>query len=487
MAPIQSSTDRSATTEPRLVEPPTLAMRYFPAFLDLAGRRVLVVGGGVVAWRKVRLLSDAGAAVTVVAKHLSPEFAEHESDFRLTVIRRGFTAGDVLGKTLAVAATGDAEVNRRVAEAGAAAGVPVNVVDDAELSTFVFPAIVQRGEVVVAVSSSGAAPVLARRLRAKIEELLPPRLGALASFAKHLRDFVRKRVPDPAARLRLWESALEGDVAEAVFAGREEEARARLDTLIKRGHPGGSVAIVGAGPGDPELLTIKALRLIQRADVIIYDKLIAPETLGYARRDAQLIYVGKSRGNHTMPQEEINHLIAHHAAQGRRVVRLKGGDPFIFGRGGEESAHLRERGFSVEVVPGVTAASACAAVASVPLTHRGSAEAVVLVTGQGTQGAPRIDWAALARLNQTIAVYMGVAAAPRIAADLIEAGLAPATPVAVVENASLPSERVVNGTVAGLPKLIEENAIRGPAVILIGAVAALPLQQPELQGTAIAS
>jgi uroporphyrin-III C-methyltransferase/precorrin-2 dehydrogenase/sirohydrochlorin ferrochelatase len=486
MARIEASTDRLATIAPQL-EPHTLAMRYFPAFLDLVGRDVLVVGGGAVAWRKVRLLADAGASVTVVAKQLAEEFAEHGDDLRLTVIRRGFTAGDVLGKTLAVAATDDPEVNRRVVEAGTAAGVPVNVVDDASISTFVFPAIVQRGEVIVGISSSGAAPVLARRLRAKIEELLPHRLGALASFARQLRDVVRKRVPDPTARLRVWESALEGDVAEAVFAGREEEARARLDTLINRGQPRGSVAIVGAGPGDPELLTVKALRLIQRADVIIYDKLVAPETLGYARRDAQLIYVGKSRGNHTVPQEQINHLIAHHAGQGRRVVRLKGGDPFIFGRGGEELAHLRERGFSVEVVPGVTAASACAAVASVPLTQRGSAEAVVLVTGQGTNGAPQIDWAALARLNQTIAVYMGVAAAPRIAADLIEAGLAPATPVAVVENASLPNERAVYGTIANLSSVVAENAIEGPAVILIGAVAALPLQQSAPEDAALAS
>ena len=314
MTQIESSAHR-LTAIASDAEPQRLAMRYFPAFLDLSGRPVLVVGGGAVAWRKVRLLADAGASVTVVAKHLSPEFADHADDVPVTVIRRGFTAGDVLGKAVAVAATDDGEVNRRVAEAGAAAGVPVNVVDDAELSSFVFPAIVQRGEVVVAISSSGAAPVLARRLRAKIEELLPPRLGALANFAKQLRDFVRKRVPDPSARLRLWESALEGDVAEAVFAGREEEARARLELLVKHGRPAGSIAIVGAGPGDPELLTVKALRLIQRADVIIYDRLIAPETLGYARRDAQLINVGKSRGQITslVPQEEINHLIAHHA------------------------------------------------------------------------------------------------------------------------------------------------------------------------------
>jgi uroporphyrin-III C-methyltransferase/precorrin-2 dehydrogenase/sirohydrochlorin ferrochelatase len=473
-------------TAPAEQEAAELPMRYFPAFLDLAGRPVLVVGGGVVAWRKVRLLRDAGARVTVVAKHLAHEFAETGEESGITVIRRGFATGDVLGKALAVAATDDRDVNRRVAEAGADAGVPVNVVDDAALSSFIFPAIVQRGEVVVAISSSGAAPVLARRLRARIEELLPQRLGALAAFARRLRESVRRRVGDPGKRLRLWEEALEGPVAEAVLAGREAEAEARLDALIADGKPGGSVAIVGAGPGDPDLLTLKALRLIQGAEVIVYDKLVSPATLGHARRDAQLIYAGKSRGNHTVPQEEINHLIAHHARQGRRVVRLKGGDPFIFGRGGEELNHLRRQGIQVEVVPGVTAASACAAAAAVPLTHRGSAEAVVLVTGQGTNGAPKVDWSALARLNQTIAVYMGVAAAPRIAADLIEAGLDPATPVAVVENASLPQERALFGTVGSLPAVMAENAVEGPAVILIGAVAALPQADASAVSTPLA-
>lgn len=464
-SPIQSAAV-PATSEP--------AMRYFPAFLDLAGRPVLVVGGGAVAARKVRLLRDAGARVTVVARRLGAELADLARETEIAVIQRGFTAGDVLGKTLAVAATDEPEVNRRVAEAGEAAGVPVNTVDDAALSTFIFPAIVQRGEVVVAISSSGAAPVLARRLRARIEEILPQGLGALARFSRRLRERVRRRVGDPARRLRIWEEAIEGPVAEAVFAGREAEAEAHLERLIDGGVSPGSVAIVGAGPGDPDLLTVKALRLIQRADVIVHDKLVSPAALGHARRDALLIYAGKSRGNHTMPQEEINLLLAHHARQGRRVVRLKGGDPFIFGRGGEELAHLRRHDIPVEVVPGVTAASACAAAAAVPLTHRGSAEAVVLVTGQGAAGAPRIDWSALARLDQTIAVYMGVAAAPRIAADLIEGGLDPSTPVALVENASLGTQRTLFGVLASLAALVAEHKVEGPAVILIGAVAALP-------------
>ncbi len=467
----------------RATESGAPAMRYFPAFLDLVGRDVLVVGGGEVAARKVRLLSDAGARVTVVAKRLVPELA---GDGHLTIVRRGFVAGDVLGKALAVAATDDREVNRRVAEAGAAAGIPVNVVDDPSLSTFIVPAIVQRGEVVVAVSTGGASPVLARRIRARIEEALPARLGALAAFARRLRRVLRARIADFGERRRVWEAVLDGPVGEAVLAGRETEAEARLERVLSGKTGRGSVALVGAGPGDPELLTLKAVRLIQSADVIIYDKLVSPEALGHARRDALRIYVGKSRGNHTLPQEEINQLIAHHARQGRRVVRLKGGDPFIFGRGGEELEHLRAEGIEVEVVPGVTAATACAAVASVPLTHRGTAEAVVLVTGQGSHGAPAIDWAALARLNQTIAVYMGVAAAPRIAAELTQAGLDPATPLAIVENATLPQQRTLYGTLAELPALISENRVEGPAVILIGAVAALPLTQSAPAEVALA-
>ncbi len=476
--------------EPRTVQPLTPAvesgppaMRYFPAFLDLLGRETLVVGGGEVAARKVQLLRDAGARVTVVAKRLAPELAE---DPRLTLIRRGFVAGDILGKALAVAATDDREANRRVAEAGAAAGVPVNVVDDPALSTFIVPALVQRGEIVVAVSTGGASPVLARRIRARIEETLPARLGALAAFARRLRGVVRARLADFGERRRVWEAVLDGPVAEAVLAGREAEAEARLESVLSGKGARGSVALVGAGPGDPELLTLKAVRLIQAADVIVYDKLVSPATLGHGRRDSQRIYVGKSRGNHTLPQEEINHLIAHHARQGRRVVRLKGGDPFIFGRGGEELEHLRAQGIEVQIVPGITAATACAAAASVPLTHRGTAEAVVLVTGQGSHGAPAIDWAALAKLDQTIAVYMGVAAAPLIAAELTKAGLDRATPLAIVENATLPQQRTFHGTLAGLPALIADNHVEGPAVILIGAVAALPLAEAEPAEVALA-
>ncbi|HXV24950.1 MAG TPA: siroheme synthase CysG [Alphaproteobacteria bacterium] len=476
----QPSTIRPLTTAAEGGAP---VMRYFPAFLDLADRDVLVVGGGHIAARKVQLLRDAGARVSVVAKRLVPDLAEND---QLKVVRRGFVAGDVQGKALVIAATDDREVNRRVAEAGATVGVPVNVVDDAALSSFIVPAIVQRGEVVVAVSTGGASPVLARRIRARIEEALPARLGALAAFAHRLRSVIRARIADFGERRRVWEAVLDGPVAEAVLAGREREAESRLEKALSGKTARGSVALVGAGPGDPELLTLKAARLVQSADVIIHDKLVPPEALGHARRDAERIYVGKSRGNHTLPQEEINHLIAHHARRGRRVVRLKGGDPFIFGRGGEELEHLRTQGIEVEIVPGVTAATACAAAASIPLTHRGIAEAVVLVTGQGSRGAPTIDWAALARLNQTIAVYMGVAAAPRIAAELTQAGLDPATPLAIVENATLPQQRAFHGTLAELPALISENRVEGPAIILIGAVAALALAEAAPDEVALA-
>lgn len=454
--------------------PQAPALRYFPAFLDLRGREALVVGGGVVAARKVRLLQGAGANVTVVAKRPAAELFARAAQGAIGLVTRGFVAGDLRGKAIAVAATDCAETNARVAEAARIAGVPVNVVDDAASSTFIVPAIVERGDVVVAISTSGAAPVLAQRLRAQIEAALPLRLGRLAAFARRVRSEVRRRLPDSLARRRLWETVLEGAVADAVLSGDEDRAEAALAAALAGDRPQGSVAIVGAGPGDPELLTLKALRLIQSADVIVYDKLVDPGTLSFARRDAELIYAGKSRGHHTLPQSEINALLAHHARQGRRVVRLKGGDPFIFGRGGEEVEHLVRQGIDFETVPGVTAASACAAAAIVPLTHRGSAEAVVLVTGQGSEGEPDIDWSALARLDQTIAVYMGVGAAARIESALVAGGLDGATPVAVVENASLPTQRVLHGRLSGLGELIATNGIGGPAVILIGRVAALP-------------
>jgi uroporphyrin-III C-methyltransferase/precorrin-2 dehydrogenase/sirohydrochlorin ferrochelatase len=451
-------------------------MNYFPAFFDLRERPALIVGGGEAAARRLRLLRKAGATVTVVAPRVGEEIAAAVAE-GATLRQRGFVSGDANGQTAVFAATGLADVDARVAEAARAAGVPVNVADRAELSTFIVPAIVERDPVVIGISTGGAAPVLASRLREAIERLLPARLGRLADFADTFRAAVKATVPSATSRFRFWDRFFDGPVADQVLAGNETGARERMLTLVNgRGAsepPRGGVAIVGAGPGDPDLLTLRALRLLQRADVVIYDKLVGPGVLDLVRRDAERIYAGKSKGDHSKSQDEINALLAKQASAGRRVVRLKGGDPFIFGRGGEEADYLRRRGIAVELVPGITAALGCAAAVGIPLTHRDHAQAVTLATGQGKDGEPELDWATLAQLNQTLVIYMGVGTAGRIAARLIEHGLEPATPVAVIENGTLSNQKAVYGRLSGLGWLVRQSGIAGPALIVIGRVAAL--------------
>jgi uroporphyrin-III C-methyltransferase/precorrin-2 dehydrogenase/sirohydrochlorin ferrochelatase len=452
-------------------------MNYFPAFFDLKDRPALIVGGGEAAARRLRRLQRAGARVTIVAPRVGEEIAAAIDEGKIAAVRRGFVSGDVNGQAIVFAATGLPAVDERVAEAARTAGVPVNVADHAGLSNFIVPAIVERDPVVIGISTGGAAPVLASRLREAIERLLPSRLGRLADFADSFRTAVKATVPNAAARLRFWDRFFDGPVADQLLAGNDGRAREKMLTLVNgraaAEPPRGGAAIVGAGPGDPDLLTLRALRLIQRADVVIYDKLVGPGVLDLARRDAERIYVGKSKGDHSKSQDEINALIAGQAQAGRRVVRLKGGDPFIFGRGGEELEYLRARGISAEVVPGITAALGCAAAAGIPLTHRDHAQAVTFATGQGKDGEPELDWATLARLKQTLVIYMGVGAAGRIAARLIDHGLDPATPVAVIENGTLPTERALYGRLSALNWLVRQSDIKGPALIVIGKVAAL--------------
>jgi len=451
------------------------AMSYFPVFFSLADRDVLLVGGGEAAAQKLRLLLKAGARVRLVARQATPEIESLAAEGRIDWQRRGFVAGDAAGRALAVAASGETELDARVAEAARQAGVPVNVVDHAELSDFIVPAIVDRDPVIIGISTAGAAPLIARRLRERIEALLPARLGRLARFAELFRDAVALALADRRERLRFWERFLDGPAADAVLAGREPEAAERLLREIN-GKPSaaaqGRVAIVGAGPGDPELLTLKALRHLESADVILYDRLVDPAILDRARRDARRLYVGKAPGRHALRQEEINALLVAEARAGHRVVRLKGGDPFIFGRGGEELDALRAAGIETEIVPGITAALGCAASAAIPLTHRDHAQALVIATAEGKAGEPGLDWAAFARSGQTLAIYMGVAAAARVAERLIAGGLAATTPVAVIENGTRADERVLAGRLGGLGSLVADADIDGPALILVGEVAA---------------
>ena len=455
-------------------------MRYFPAFHDLSTRPSLVVGGGESAARKLRLLRKAGARVVVVAPSADPEIADLAKAGEIIWRRRAFQAGDILGCGVVIGATGSAAVDEAVARAAGEAGIPVNVVDRPELCSFITPAIIDRDPLVIGISSGGDAPILARQIRARLEALLPANLGRLARFAGTFRGAVAAQFGDGARRRRFWERFFSGPVADKILAGDEIGAREAMLGLINgraaRAQAVGSVSIVGAGPGDPDLLTFKALRRLQEADVVLYDKLVGPEIVDYARRDAERIFVGKTKANHSKTQDEINALMAAHALAGRRVVRLKGGDPFIFGRGGEEMDYLQGRGVTVEVVPGVTAAAGCAAAAGIPLTLRGTALAVTFLTGHARDGEPDLDWASLATGRQTLAVYMGVSTAGTVAARLIEHGLSAATPVAVIENGTRPEQRRINAHLGDLARRLQAARIEGPALIIIGEVARRTLE-----------
>jgi uroporphyrin-III C-methyltransferase/precorrin-2 dehydrogenase/sirohydrochlorin ferrochelatase len=451
-------------------------MNVFPVFFDLAGRRVLLVGGGEMALQKLRLLRKAGARPLVIAPEIAAEMTSAVGEGIAEWRAEALTAVHFDDVSLAVVATGNEARDRAAAALAKAARVPVNVVDRADLSDFIVPAIVDRDPVVIGISTAGAAPLLARRLRGAIEAMLPARLGALARFAERFRGAVAAKIGDRQLRLRFWEQVFDGPVATSVLDGRESQAAERMLTLVNSAVANdpaqGRVALVGAGPGDPELLTLKAHRLLQEADVNIYDRLVAPAVLDLARREARRIAVGKARGAHSLPQAEINRLMASEARAGNRVVRLKGGDPFIFGRGGEELDHLEREGILVEIVPGITAALGCAASARIPLTHRKAAQALIFATAEGAEGEPALDWSSLAGPHRTLAVYMGVGAAPRLQRRLLEGGLDPATPVAVIENGTRSDERVLSGSLRDLASLAARHALSGPAIILIGDVAA---------------
>ncbi|TCP13077.1 uroporphyrinogen-III C-methyltransferase /precorrin-2 dehydrogenase [Crenobacter luteus] len=449
-------------------------MDYFPIFLKLQGRACVVVGGGEVALRKVRLLSQAGARVTVVAPALVAGLAELVHQGRIAHRAGTFVAADLDGVRLAIAATDDRAVNQAVFEAGEARGLPVNVVDDPELSSYITPAIVDRSPLVVAVSTGGGVPVLARLVRARLESLIPAGFGALAGFAARFRDQVKARFADVEARRNFWESVLEGPIADAVVAGNIASAEAQMaQRLAEPDAPSGAVYLVGAGPGNPDLLTFRALRLMQQADVVLYDSLVAPELLELVRRDAERVFVGKQRANHTLPQEDINALMVRLALEGKRVLRLKGGDPFTFGRGGEEIEELAARGIPFEVVPGITSASGAAAYAGIPLTHRDYAQSVTFVTGHKKDGSIDLDWPALTRPQQTVVVYMGLSTARELCAAFVAHGRTADTPAAIVEAATTSRQRTLTGTLATLPGLIDAAQIKSPAIIVVGEVVSL--------------
>lgn len=445
---------------------------WLPITLRLAGARVLVVGGGEVAARKVRLLLKAGPEIDVVARELNAELTTLLSEGALRHAAQAFTAEHVQGCRLVIAATDDAALNRVVAAAADGANVPVNVVDDPAPSSFITPALIERPPLWIAISSGGAAPVLVRRLRERIEALLPAGYGRLAAFMERHRPRVKTLAVEQ--RRALWEQFLDGPGPERLLAGDEAAASTALDRLIAGEPARGEVYLVGAGPGDPDLLTFRALRLMQQADVVLFDRLVSPAIMELVRRDAERIFVGKQRKQHTVPQDEINAELVRRAKAGQRVLRLKGGDPFIFGRGGEEIAELSAQGIAFQVVPGITAASGCAAYAGIPLTHRDYAQSCVFVTGHArADGSLNLHWDQLARRGQTVVFYMGVVTLPRICAELMAHGLPADWPIALVEDGTKPTQRVVIGTLADLPGKVATVAPTGASLVIVGEVVLL--------------
>lgn len=447
-------------------------MRYFPVYVDLNGARVLVVGGGEQAAQKIRLLEKSEASIRVVAAAPSAELLQRESDGRISILRRGFRDADLEGVRIVYSAAGDDAVDRQVSGAAKARNIPVNVVDKPELCTFITPAIVDRYPVTVAIGTEGAAPVLAREIKSRIEAWLPANYGALARAAARLRNEVARRIGGGRSRRALWEHLFKGQFCSAILAGNESEAERIFAHVLaqSRDQEGGigSVALIGCGPGDPDLLTLKAQQRMQEADVLVIDRLVNPKILEYARRDAERIFVGKTPGEASASQLEINRILIREALRGKRVARLKGGDPLVFGRAGEEMAALQALDVPVEIIPGVTAAHACAASVGLPLTVRERNRTFSIITGAGADGIPGHDWQALARGKQAFAVYMGVRTAGGMRRCLLEAGADPATPAVIVENGTLPDERAVETTVGDLEQCVSECAIHSPAIIFVG-------------------
>ncbi len=449
-------------------------MKYFPVFLDLDGRKVVAVGNTEEVAQKLRLVLKTGAHVLVIAEELNDELSGLFETGRISWTTRPFIEGDVHGAALVYAASGDSVTDARVSAAARRHNVPVNVVDSPDLCSFYTPAIVDRDPVVVAIGTEGTAPVLARRIKAHLESWLPPALGTLACRADRLRERIAEALPEGAARRQFWGSFFFGRIRDRFLAGDEAGYEAALEDAINdesrsaSADKVGSVSLVGAGPGDPDLLTLKAQRRLQEADVIVYDRLVGKDVLEYARRDAIRISVGKTPGKRSIRQDEINAILIDHALRGQIVVRLKGGDPYIFGRGGEEQAALEALDIPVEIVPGITAAAACAASIKLPLTTRGEHRSFTLLTGMTEDGAAEHNWIRLAEPGAAFAVYMGVGKSGHIEQRLLEAGIDPSTPVVVVENGTLPNEKCVATRIDQLRRTIRREAIKGPAIIYVG-------------------
>jgi len=452
-------------------------MDYLPIFVQLRDKTCLVVGGGEVALRKTERLLQAGARVRVVSRSFHAGFNPSPGNPHLERIESDYADQYMESVELVIAATNDRVLNRRISQAAKARRILVNVVDDPQLSSFISPAIIDRSPITIAIGTAGAAPVLARLLRARIESLIPFQYGRLAQLASRYRNRVKSLLPSSMARKNFWERVFEGHIGEQVLAGRQEAAERDLQQLLESRVQApvdrGEVFLVGAGPGDPELLTFRALRLMQRADVVIHDRLVSPEVLDLARRDARRIYVGKEASHHCVPQNQINQLLVELATQGQKVLRLKGGDPFIFGRGGEEAEALVAAGIDFQVVPGITSAAGASTYCGIPLTHRDYAQSVTFTTGHLKNGDIDIDWHSVSHGRHTLVVYMGMSNLASIARQLIEHGLPAHTPVAIVRHATRQEQSHLTGQLQTIAEQASAAGMTSPALIIIGEVVRL--------------
>ncbi|MCK5662889.1 MAG: uroporphyrinogen-III C-methyltransferase [Thiotrichaceae bacterium] len=451
-------------------------MNFLPIFLNIREQSCLVVGGGTTATRKTELLLRAHAKIIVVAPQLSPKLTQWTKEGRITHRADTFAPTDLQHCRLVIAATNNQTVNEQVSILAQAQDTPVNVVDQPQLCSFIMPSIIDRSPVQIAVSTGGASPVLARLLRAHLESMIPAAYGKLADFVASFRDKVKEQFSFNERR-RFWESVLQGPISEMLLAGHTQEATNALNTFLDKKSASvqtvGEVYLVGGGPGDPDLLTFRALRLMQQADVVLYDRLVSQEVLALVRLEAERIYVGKAPTNHVVPQGEINQLLIDLAKKGKRVLRLKGGDPFLFGRGGEEIETLMEKGIPFQVVPGITAAIATSAYAGIPLTHREHAQSCIFVTGHLKDDSMDLNWDSLAHPNQTVVIYMGLRGLPVICRELIKHGMPTDKPAALVQKATTSDQRVLIGTLNTLPGIVEKADINLSSIIIIGDVVSL--------------
>tara|TARA_Y100000389_G_scaffold26629_1_gene22863 strand:- start:551 stop:1954 length:1404 start_codon:yes stop_codon:yes gene_type:complete len=454
-------------------------MKYFPFFLQLNKLPCLIVGGGSVAERKLDLLIKANANITIVSKDFTAYILELSKKNNIKCITEEYSE-KIFQKQqfkFVIAATNNSTLNEQVAKDCDKNNIIINVVDQPDICDFIFPSILERGDITVAVSTGGASPVLARVLRTKLETMIPSNYGKLADIVSSNRIKVRKKMKRFSSNKIFWEEMLNGKFTELVLSGRIQEAELFLDKQIndfdEQIANQGEVYLVGAGPGDPDLLTFKALRLMQQADIALYDRLVHPSIVDLIRRDATKIYVGKERDNHVVRQEEINQLLVKYAKEGKKVLRLKGGDPFIFGRGGEEIETLADEKIAFQVVPGITSASGCSSYSGIPLTHRDYAQSCVFVTGHLKEGKLELDWKKLNQPNQTIVFYMGLVSINIICSELINHGMDELTPCALVQQGTTSTQKEYISTLKNMPELVKTKKPKAPTIFIIGGVVSL--------------